>query len=117
MQTCSRLLLALEELAGREAAALQTRDFAAAIELQDRAAPLVEHLAMHGPAVADGGLRRRVDNFLRRRAETAEWLSSQIAEAREELERTRTSQRQVARIAPVYGSSGPVAPRQLLAVG
>lgn len=117
VQTCSRLLLALEDLADREAAALHTRDFAAAIELQDRAAPLIEHLAAHGPAVVDTTFRRRVGDFLRRRAETAEWLSGQIAQARDELHRTRTGQRQVAQIAPVYGSSRSGSPRQLLAVG
>jgi hypothetical protein len=116
-QTCSRLLSALEDLTGREAAALQTRDFAAAIELQDRAAPLIEHLALHGPSVANTDLRRRVGDFLRRRAETGEWLSRQLTEAKEELLRTRSSQHQVARIAPVYGSGKSGSYRQLLAKG
>jgi hypothetical protein len=116
-QTCLRLMVALEELAASEEAAMQTRDFVAAVEIQDRAAPLVEHLAVHGPAVADDSLRARVGTLLRRRARTGEWLAAQIAQAREELQGTRASQHRVARIAPVYGSVRGAGSRQLLAVG
>lgn len=116
-QTCARILVALEDLAGREAASLQARDFPAVAEIQERAAPLVAHLAAHGPAVADVALRTRVGELLRRRAQTGEWLAEQITQAREELRGTQASQRRVARIAPVYGSSQAPVAGQLLAVG
>lgn len=116
-QTCSRLMTALEELAAQEEAAVRTSDFAAAMEIQGRAEPLVGHLAAHGPAIADHTLRTRVWSFLRRRAQTEEVLAAKISEAREEMQRTRAGQHRAARMAPVYGSSGGLRPRQLLAVG
>ena len=116
-QTCSRLLVALEDLAARELATLQAHDFVAAVEIQERAAPLVAHLAAHGPAVADGAFRARVWDFLQRRTATGEWLATQIAQLREELAGTQASQIRVARIAPVYGSSSVPVSGQLLAIG
>ncbi|MCX6953346.1 MAG: hypothetical protein NTV51_14425 [Verrucomicrobia bacterium] len=116
-QTCARLLGALEELADAEAATLRHRDFAAVADIQDRAAPLIEYLATHGPAVADNALRARVWEFLRRRAQTGEWLDLQLAEARAELQGMQASQHRVARIAPVYGKAPVQVPGQLLAVG
>ncbi len=116
-QTCVRLLLALEDLAAREAAAVQTQDFSTAVEIQGRAEPLIEYIATHGPAVADNALRGRVWDFLRRRALTADSLARQLAQAREDLQGTRASQHRAARMAPVYGSVGAPVARQLLAVG
>ena len=116
-QACARLVGALEEMADCEAATLRNGDFAAVAEIQERAAPLVEYLATHGPAVADNALRARVWELLRRRAQTGEWLELQLAEARSALQTTQASQQRVARIAPVYGTAAIPAPRQLLAVG
>jgi hypothetical protein len=115
-QRCERLLSALEDLASAEAASVGTRDFSAVLEVQDRAGPLVEFIATHGPAVADARLRSRITAFLRRRAETGERIARQISEVREELARTRASQHRVARIAPVYGSAPSPGFRQLSAV-
>lgn len=116
-QICTRLLGALEDMADGEAASLRHQDFAALAEIQDRSAPLIEYLALHGPAVADHALRARVWEYLRRRAQTGERLELQLAEARTEVRRTQDGQRRVARIAPVYGSSAVPLPGQLLAVG
>lgn len=116
-QTCARLIEALEDLADREAATLRTHDFAAVAEIQERAAPLVEYLATHGPAIADNALRARIWDLLRRRAQTGEWLELQLAEARAEMGQTRASQHRVARIAPVYGTAPMPVSGQLLAVG
>jgi hypothetical protein len=116
-QTCVRLVAALEDLAAREAATLDTCDFAAAIEIQERAAPLVDHLVAHGPAAADRALRDRIAALLLRRAQTGEWLAAKIAAAREELRHTQVAQRRVARVAPVYGSASAPRAMQLSAVG
>ena len=107
-QTCVRLLTALEDLATQEAAALEARDFATAVTIQTRAAPLVEHLAAHGPAIADKdpAFRSRVAAFHARRQQSGEWLATQVARAKEELLRMQAGQRRVARIAPVYGQPG-----------
>ncbi len=117
-QTCTRLLIALEDLASQEAAALDARDFARVVAIQERAAPLVEHLGTHGPAVAgrDPVFRARVVALHARRRQTGDWLAAQVEHAREELHRMAASQRRVAQIAPVYGRGGPVS-RQLCAQG
>jgi hypothetical protein len=46
-QRCARIVSALEDLVNQEAAALRAGDFDAVNEIQDRAAPLVEFLALH----------------------------------------------------------------------
>jgi hypothetical protein len=115
-QMCARLLAALEDLTAQEAATLEARDFVAAIEIQDRAAPLVHHLVTHGPQVADAGLRTRILALIARRNQTGEWLAEQIARVRQELAATQTAQRRVAQIAPAYGQ-GARPTRQLQAVG
>lgn len=117
VQTCGRLLASLEDLIACEAIAVREGDFATVGEIQRRAAPLIEHLAAQGSSVLDVSLRARVGNFLRLRTETVDRLAAQIAQTRVELDRTQANQRQVGRIAPVYGSSGVASRRQLLAVG
>jgi hypothetical protein len=104
-QTCARLIAALEDLAGQEAAALQTRDFATAIEIQDRAAPLVAHLAAHARDLTDPAQQARLRAVQEKRDRTGEWLAEQIERARAELARTSAARRRVAQIAPVYGRS------------
>lgn len=118
-QTCSRLLTALEDLAAQEAAALDARDFPAAVAIQGRAAPLVEHLAAHGPPVADKdpAFRARVAAFHAHRLQMGEWLATQVARAREELREMDSSRRRVAQIAPVYGRARRPQSRQLVASG
>lgn len=117
-QTCARLLVALEDLAAQEAIRLEARDFAGAVKIQERAAPLVEHLAAHGAAVAasDTAFRSRVAAFQARRLRTGEWIAEQMARTREQLQRVEASQRRATQIAPVYGGT-PKPTRQLCAVG
>ena len=115
---CARLLAALEELAAQEAASLAARDFAAVVHLQERAAPLVAHLAEHGPGVAkdDPALVGRIAAWLARRHETGEWLAGQIARTKEKLSEVEAAQRRVARVAPAYGRGAEVS-RRLCEVG
>ena len=115
-QTCARLLGALEDLGEREAGALHEGDFSTVVELQGRAAPLVEFLGTHGPAIADHAFLTRMRAFLLRRQASGEWLAALIDQTREELRQTQASERRAARIAPVYGASVAPAAR-LLAVG
>jgi hypothetical protein len=115
-QMCTRLLTALEDLAAQEAATLQARDFATAIAIQDRAAPLVELLAAHREELNDPTLRARVAELFARRSRTGEWLAEQMARVREELRQTDVARRRVAQVAPVYGRASTL-PRQLSAVG
>ena len=115
-QTCRRLLAALEDLAAQETTALAAGDFAELAKLSRRAAPLVEHLAAHGPAVADHSFRSRVHALLERRRHNDAVLSEQLARAKLELKRANESQRRIAQIGSIYGRPG-AATRALSAVG
>lgn len=115
-QKCVRLLGALEDLAGQEAAALTRRDFACLLHAQERAAPLVRHLAEHGPAVADASLRSRVATWLARRNERDGVLAVEIDRAKAELNQLDVSERRIKSVAPAYGL-GMTAPSRLNAVG
>lgn len=106
-QTCARIVTALEDLARQEAAVLQSRNFSAAVLLQERAAPLVEHLVAHEGDVTSSDLRSRIAAVSALRSQTGEWLATQIERAREELQQMDASQRRIARVAPVYGSGTP----------
>lgn len=109
-QKFNRLLGALDELVALEAATLAQRDFTAVDAIQRRAEPLVAGLAELGPEAADARARARVASLLSRRQHSIEFLESQLATAREELNSVQESTQRVARIAPVYGraeSAGP----------
>ncbi len=105
-QTCSRLVTALEDLADQEAASMRSRDFAAVVEIQKRAGPLVRHLAEHGPRVADAAFRRRVSAVIQRREMNEAWLSAEIEKTREQLHVLDAGRRRAAQVAPVYGHVG-----------
>lgn len=115
-QTCARLLAALEDIGEREAAMVREDDFAMVAELQARAAPLVEYLGTHGPAIADGPFLARIRAFLLRRKDSCDWLAARIAQTRAELQQIRATEIRATRILPVY--SAPVLPvSRLSAVG
>lgn len=117
VQTCARLVTALEDLSGQELACLEARDFAAAIAVQDRAAPLAELLAAHWPEVPDAKLKARILEIINRRNKTGEWLAEQVAEVRRQLAETQVAQRRVAQVAPAYGNGATAIRRQLCEVG
>lgn len=116
VQACSRIAAALEDLSRQEAAALQAQDFAAVAAIQDRAAPLVEHLAAHEQEIASEGLLARIAGVLALRNQTAEWLAAKIGQVREELSQMEASRRRVSRLAPAYGAGASRVSR-LSAVG
>jgi hypothetical protein len=115
-QTCTRIAAALEDLARQEAAALQARDFTSVALVQDRAAPLVEHLVVHEAEIVSEELRARIAGILALRSQTAERLAENVRHAREELRQMDASQRRVSRIAPAYGT-GAARVSRLSAVG
>lgn len=116
-QTCARLVAALEDLVAQEATALQARDFAAVVQIQDRAAPLVEHLAAHVDDIVEPRLRERIGRIRAQRHRSGEWLAEQIERTRQELLQTHASRRRVAQVAPAYGRGSSTAPTRLSAVG
>jgi hypothetical protein len=116
-QTCARLIAALDDLVAREAATLAARDFAAVIELQQRAAPIVELLGAHAADLTDPALRARLRSVIDRRQRSGEWLAEQIEQTREALAETNEGRRRVRQIAPVYGVRRAPGSRRLSVVG
>lgn len=114
-QKCARLVGALEDLAGQEAAAVEHQNFEAVAEIQQRAEPLVAYLVAEG-AVIDAATRERLITVQRRRSATAERLRQGIAQVRAELEQIGSVRRRVGRVAPVYGAGGKTA-QQISLVG
>jgi len=116
-QTCARLVVALEDLVACEAASMQNRDFSSVLQIQERAAPVIDYLVINGSRYTDRALQKRIHALAERRRLTGELLSAQLAEVKENLQSTRASQHRVARIAPVYGSAPAPVSGQLSAVG
>lgn len=114
---CARLVTALEELANREAATLEARDFPAAIAIQDRAAPLVELISAHAAEVTDPALRKRIAVLLEKRNRTGEWIAEQVQRVREELQQVQAARQRVTQIAPYRRPAEKADRRQLCAVG
>ena len=115
-QRCGRLIGALEDLADQESACVRSNDFAAAIAVQRRAAPLVADLVEKGPAVADAALRQRLATVIALREQTTIEIQRRIEDTRNKLDALRLTRNRVSQVAPVYGSTR--APRsRLRAVG
>ncbi|MEO6004635.1 MAG: hypothetical protein ABIZ04_14700 [Opitutus sp.] len=109
-QKFNRLVGALDDLVTQEAATLAERNFEGAVEIQERAEPLVSAIADLGAVVADAVARARVAGLLARRQHNIDFLESQLATARAELMAIQGSALRVAQIAPVYGRT-PQLPR------
>lgn len=108
-QTAQRLLAALEDLAGQEAVLLRSLDLVEAVQISERAAPLVEKLCALAtdPDLCD--LRPRVEDLVSQRRRNAVLLDSHLARLQSELRRIDEARNRLARVAPVYnGGSLPV---------
>ena len=114
-QRGARLIAALEDLVAQETAVLRNGDFDEANTVADRTAPIVEWLADH-PTFVPASLQERLAAIGSQRARNAEFLDSEIARTREELQQVAVSRRRVAQIAPVYGRAA-AQPTRLSAVG
>jgi hypothetical protein len=107
-QTAHRLLAALEDLASQEAVLLRSLDLVEAVQISERAAPLVEKLcALAGdPDLAP--LRPRIEELVAQRRRNAVLLDSHLARLQSELRRIDEARSRLSRVAPVY--NGGVAP-------
>jgi hypothetical protein len=115
-RTFGRLLDALDDLVGQEAATVRARDYEAVGHIQRRSAAVIEGLAALGPAVADARMKARVAALLARRQHNVECIESQLATTRNELAAIEQSESRMARIAPAYGSP-PKSARKFHAAG
>ncbi len=111
----TRLVGALERLVAQEAIQAVAGDRAGLLDTQERVAPIVRRLAELGGRATTPATRVRLAGVANRRRETQQFLASRITSVLAELDRNRTFQYRLKRVAPVYRTRGPVA-RRLLAV-
>lgn len=114
LTTAQRLLSALEELASEETVLLRSLDLFEAVQLAERAAPLIERLCgLLAEAPEIGTLRPRVEALVAQRRRNSAMLDSHLARLQSELRRVEEARKRLARVAPVYGgiAPAPAAPR------
>ena len=102
LQTATRLLAALEELAAQETILIRTMEFIEAAAVQERAAPLVERLCALAADPATAPLQPRVAALLERRGQNHHFLDAQLARLQEELGRVTEARGRLRRVAPAY---------------
>jgi hypothetical protein len=105
LQTATRLLDALEDLAGQETLLIRTMDFVEAVAVQERSAPLVEKLCSLAAAPEVLTLRARVNGLLDRCAQNHHFLDTQLAHLQGELARVNEARGRLRRVAPAYGNT------------
>lgn len=118
LQTAARLLAALEDMARQESVLMRSLDFVATAELQARAGPLIEKLAMLAEEPGLSALRPRVAALIERREQSRHFLDAQLARLQAELRRIDETRARLAKVAPVYAAPAarPGTPRLNAAV-
>lgn len=106
LQTAVRLLGALEELVAQETHLLRTMDFVEAVDVQERAGPLVKLLCALAPDPTVAELRPRVTTLLERREQNYHFLDIQLTRLQGELRRVTEARGRLNRVA-TYGSARP----------
>jgi hypothetical protein len=104
LQAALRLLSALEELVGQETLLIRTMDFVEAVDLQERAGPLVEKLCALAAVPEVAALRPRVAGLMERRGQNHHFLDTQLARIQGELARVNEARGRLRRVAPAYGT-------------
>lgn len=104
LETAQRLFAALDELVMQETLLIRTMDFIEAVEVQERAAPVVEQLcalAQHGSVRP---LWPQLAVLLDRRSQNYHFLDTQLKRLQGELDRVTTARGRLRKVAPAYGS-------------
>jgi hypothetical protein len=102
LQTATRLLAALEELAGQETIHIRTMEFVEAVGVQERAAPLVATLCALAAEAGVATLRPRIDGLLERWGRNYHFLDTQLAQLHDELQRVAAARGRLRHVAPAY---------------
>ncbi len=106
-QVAQRLLASLEDLASQEAVLLRSLDLVEAVQISERAAPLVEKLCALAadPDLTD--LRPRIEDLVAQRRRNTVLLDSHLGRLQAELRRIDEARNRLARVAPVYHGGQP----------
>ena len=110
----TRLVGALELLSAQETVQSREGNFPAARATQKRAEPLIQRIAELGSAAVTGPTRIRLAALAEQRRQSQVRMGAEIDRIRRELDRTRTIQNRLKRIAPAYGRRGAAQPRLVL---
>jgi hypothetical protein len=102
LQTAVRLLGALEDLTAQESVLLRTLDFADAVAIQERAAPLVDQLAVLAVHPEVALLRAKVTGLVERRLQSRHFLDVHLVHLQSELRRIDEARTRLSRVAPAY---------------
>ncbi|MBI5423556.1 MAG: hypothetical protein HZA32_05675 [Opitutae bacterium] len=113
LQTAQRLLTALEDLASQESVLLRSLDLVEAVQISERAAPLVEKLCTLAVDPTVALLRPRVEELVAQRRRNAVLLDSHLARLQGELRRIDEARSRLARVAPVYSGGAPLVESRL----
>jgi hypothetical protein len=108
-QTATRLLAALEDLVAQESTLLHAHEFIGAVEIQGRAAPLVEKLAALAADPEVIALQPRVAALIERRNINGQFLDTQLNRLQDELRRVDEARSRLAKLLPAYATA-PRAP-------
>jgi len=104
LAAATRLTIALEELVMEETILVRTMDFSAAVEVRDRAAPLVEKLCELAGAPEVQSLRPRVSALLHRCDQNHQFIEEHRVKLQSELNRVTEARGRLRVFAPAYGS-------------
>lgn len=104
LQTALRLLDVLEDLACQESANLRNLDLVEAVEVTERAAPVVLRLAELATDPTVASLRPRVAALLEQRRQSASLLDAHLARLQSEMRRVDEARNRLAKVAPVYSA-------------
>jgi len=97
-----RLLTALEELVMQETLLIRTMDFVEAVEVRERAAPLVARLCTLAEDAAVLALLPRVNDLLDRCSQNHHFLDTQLQRLQVELDRVGAARNRLRKLAPAY---------------
>jgi len=108
LETAQRLLTALEELVMQETLLIRTMDFVEAVEVRERAAPLVVKLCTLAEDSHVAALQPRVNGLLDRCSQNHHFLDTQLQRLQVELDRVNAARKRLRKVAPAYraGTSG-----------
>lgn len=104
LERAARLLSSLEELAAQESVLLRTLDFVDAVAIQERAAPLVEQLALLAAHPEVLVLRPKVAKLIERRQQSRFFLDTQLGKLQSELKRIDEARTRLAKVVPAYAA-------------
>ena len=111
LETARRLLTALDELVMQETMLIRTMDFVEAVEVRERATPLVSRLCALAEDPAVQQLRPHVAALLERSSQNFHFLDSQLQRLQGELDRISSARGRLRKVAPAYRGAAPAESR------